>query len=136
LSKLDVENWEVSNVTDMRDLFDTCTSLKELNLGSWDISKVTELRYFVRWCSLLTKLNIDNWKINNITDISTSFIDGVNSLTFISMKNTNYQSVNKLISVLPSRADKEAGTIDITGVDDISRVNISAAQNKNLIIIS
>ena len=52
------------------------------------------------------------------------------------MKNSNYQSVNKIIDNLNNRTSTTAGTLDITGVDDISKVDTTTATSKNWNIIS
>ena len=46
------------------------------------------------------------------------------------MNNSNYSSINRIIEVLFVKTEKEPGTLNITGVDDITQVNIELAQVK------
>jgi hypothetical protein len=46
------------------------------------------------------------------------------------MQNSDYSSVNKIISVLPTRTTDSMGTLNITGIDDISQVDTATAQSK------
>ena len=46
------------------------------------------------------------------------------------MSNSDYNSVNKIISVLPTKTS-EAGCLDVTGVDDISLVDVVTLNSKN-----
>ena len=46
------------------------------------------------------------------------------------MNNSNYNSVNKIIEQLPTRASDSMGTLDIAGIDDINQVDIATARSK------
>ncbi len=64
LETLDVSLWDVSNVEDMRSMFDGgCTSLRTLDVSKWNVSKVKEMRYMFNKC---TSLHTDTtmWKYN------------------------------------------------------------------------
>ena len=50
------------------------------------------------------------------------------------MNNSDYNSVNKVIAQLPTRASDNLGVLSIAGVDDISQVNINDAKTKFWII--
>jgi hypothetical protein len=63
-----------------------------------------------------------------------SVLQGCSNLIFIKMNNSNYNSVNKVIAQLPTRTSNSPGTIDITGINNINRVNITTAESKYWII--
>ena len=48
--KLDLSSWDTSNVTDMQCMFYECMSLKELDLSGWDISNVTNMDQMFYGC--------------------------------------------------------------------------------------
>jgi hypothetical protein len=56
--------------------------------------------------------------------------DNCNKLTLITMNNSEYSSVNKIITQLPTRTTDSMGTLNIAGVDDISQVDTATAQSK------
>ena len=68
-----LETWDVSKVTNMRSMFESCISLKELNISNWDVSNVTDMRFMFCACSSLTELNISNWDVSNVTDMDAMF---------------------------------------------------------------
>src|SRR5690606_29828968 len=43
LATLDVSNWDVSNVTEMTQMFSRCSSLTTLDVSNWDVSNVTNM---------------------------------------------------------------------------------------------
>ena len=44
-----ISNWDVSNVTDMKQLFTDAESFN-LNISEWDVIRVTDMRYMVEYC--------------------------------------------------------------------------------------
>jgi hypothetical protein len=52
------------------------------------------------------------------------------SLTSLIMYNSDYNSVNKIIAELPTKAADSMGTLIIAGVDDINQVDITTAESK------
>ena len=84
-------------------MFSNCQTLISLNLGNCDLNKATKLENVFYRC----------FALNNVI-----------------MNNSDYNSVNKVISLLSERTRVSLGTLDIKGVDDISKVNISTAEEK------
>jgi hypothetical protein len=83
-------------------------------------------------CYVLTELNISNWYLNSEVDVTDIFQD-TNVLTNVIMNNSDYNSVNKIIKVLPTRTSK-AGYLDVTGVDDISLIDEETLNSKNWVL--
>lgn len=83
LNSLDLSNWDVSSVKDMRSMFSKCSSLQSLNLANWDASAVREMGYMFYDCSSLQSLNLANWGIN-----------GVRSMNFMFYECSSLQSLN------------------------------------------
>jgi hypothetical protein len=57
-------------------------------------------------------------------------------LTNIIMNDSDCDSINKIISVLPTRTSDSMGTLDIKGIDDISQVDIETLNSKYWTIVS
>lgn len=129
LSSLDVNGWNVGNVNDIQFMFKFCNSLTELDLSEWNVTAQLSNAYqsFCA-CQNLKHLNISNWNLSN-TRIASIF-DLNNNLDNIIMANSNYVSVNKVISALPTRTSESPGTLNIIGIDDISQADITSAQAK------
>jgi surface protein len=43
VTKLDLSNFNTSQVSDMSSMFQNCASLKELNISSWDTNNVINM---------------------------------------------------------------------------------------------
>jgi surface protein len=154
LTSLDVSNWDTSNVTTMGAMFNSCTSLTKLDMKNWKINKESELASMFSKCSSLIKLDLSSWEnlpfmiygmfygckklttlnLNNICineePFMTNCFYGCESLNNITMQNSDYSSVNKIITELPDRRSSDPGILNITVVDDASQVNTATAQSK------
>ena len=122
LTSLDVSNFDTSNVTDMSYAFYT-NNLIELDLSDWDTSNVTNMNHILYSCQNLKTLDISNWNLNNVTNMGW-FVNQCNNLNEIIMNDSDYNSVNKIISELPITTNDSKCNFCIGGVDDISKVNI------------
>ena len=129
LAQLDTSNWDTGKVTSMDCMFEDCNDIISLNLSNFDTSNVTNMTQMINECYKLTELNISNWYLNSEVDVTDMFID-TNVLTKVTMNNSDYNSVNKIISQLPTRTSV-AGLLDIAGVDDISLVDKETLNSKN-----
>ena len=129
LTSLNVNDWNVSNVSDIQFMFKFCNSLTELNLSSWNITNQLSNAYqsFCA-CQNLKRLNISNWDLSNAR-ISSMF-DLSNNLDNIIMNDSSYDSINKIIVELSTRASDSPGTLNIAGIDDISQVDVTTAESK------
>ena len=67
-----LENWDVSNVTNMRYMFNNCRNFNS-DLSNWDVSNVEDMTCMFYNCK---KLNFDlsKWDISNINDMQSMFI--------------------------------------------------------------
>lgn len=72
LEKLDLSNFDTSNVTDMEDMFWDCRTLKELDLSNFDTSNVTNMLEMFGACTNLNKLSIP-FDTSKVTDMSWMF---------------------------------------------------------------
>jgi surface protein len=75
--KLNIENikidqWDVSNVTNMEGMFYECSNFEGNGLENWDVSNVTTMEDMFSWCK---KLNVDlsSWNVTNVKNMSYMF---------------------------------------------------------------
>ena len=74
------ENLNTSKVTDMKQLFASCSSLTCLDLSNWDISNLRYVSYMFRGCSNLKAIIVgDNWNTDGIYS-SADMLGGCSSL--------------------------------------------------------
>ena len=74
LKKIDVSEWDTSNVENMSYMFYNNSSLEELgNIGNWDTSKVNTMTYMFRACTKLVSLDLSKWKTPKVTNTSYMF---------------------------------------------------------------
>ena len=126
---LNLSNFDTSNVTDMQYMFEDCHNIISLNLSNFDTSNVTNMTQMINECYNLTELNISNWHLKSEVDVTDIFKD-TNVLTNVIMNNSDYNSVNKIIAVLPT-ITSGASYLYITGVYDISLVDEETLSSKN-----
>ena len=66
---IDISDWDVYNVTNMRDMFFMCAKLKSVgDLSKWDVSKVNIMICMFYECKELESVgDISNWDVSNVT---------------------------------------------------------------------
>lgn len=70
LKYLDVSGWDISNVTDLGQLFRSCSRLKTIKgIENWNTSKVTNMAQVFAACSSLSELDIANWNVTSVTSM-------------------------------------------------------------------
>lgn len=129
LTSININNWNVGNVNDIQFMFKFCNALTELDLSSWNITNQLSNAYqsFCA-CQNLKRLDISNWNLSNARIVS--IFDINTNLDNIIMANSNYASVNKVITELPTRTSESPGTLNIKGINDMSQVDVTTAQAK------
>ena len=67
-----IEQWNVSNVTDMSQLFDGASNFNE-DIGAWNVSNVKSMKQMFEGASNFNK-DIGAWNVSNVTDMSGMFV--------------------------------------------------------------
>jgi surface protein len=69
-----IENWNVSNVTNMRTLFYLSPNIKELDLSGWKTTSLQNTTNMFRGCTGLTTVYVaDGWDMSNVTSSGSMF---------------------------------------------------------------
>ena len=95
LTTLDVSNWDVSSVSNLRRTFFMCGSLTTLDVANWDVSSVSSLQDTFFRCSSLTTLDVTNWNVSSVT-IMLALFHGCRSLTTLDVSNWDVSSVTTM----------------------------------------
>ena len=117
-----LEYLNTSNVTDMSEMFEGCSSLKNLNLSNFNTSKVTNMSYMFYGCKALTSLNLSNFNTSNVTDMSWMFRD-CKALTSLDVSNFNTSKVTNMCGMFDycsSLTSLNLGNFDTSIVTDMS----------------
>jgi len=69
----DISTWNVSNVTDMSEMFQGADSFNA-DISGWDVSNVTNMAYMFRYAKSFTA-DISDWKVGNVKDMSGMFVE-------------------------------------------------------------
>ena len=95
LTSLDVSNFDTSNVTDMSGMFYRCINLTSLDLSGWNTSNVTNMTAMFNSCNNLTSLDLSNFNTNNVIDMGWMFLN-CNSLTSLDFSGWNINNVTNM----------------------------------------
>ena len=97
-SELDLSEWDVSSVTNMSDMFNLCSALTNIDVSTWDVSSVTNMSDMFNLCSRLTNIDVSTWDVSNVTDMSKMF-NKCSALTNIDVSTWDVSSVTNMNSM-------------------------------------
>ena len=93
LQQLDLKNWKTDLVTNMNGMFMSCNSLQQLDLSSWTMEKVEDVNQMFYMCSKLTKIDLSSWKNGNTGVNFSSCFYSCKSLQELDMRNIDFTKV-------------------------------------------
>lgn len=67
-----IENWNTSNVKNMRALFSGCQHFNQ-PIGSWDVSNVENMASMFADCHIFNQA-LENWNVSKVSDMSAMFL--------------------------------------------------------------
>lgn len=94
ITTVDVSNWDTSNVTDMSSMFSDCRNLTTLDVSSWNTSNVTDMKSMFLSCNKLITVDVSNWNTSNVTDMGYMF-SGCGKLTTLDISNWDTGNVTR-----------------------------------------
>jgi surface protein len=124
-----IEDLNVEKVKTMISVFSGCHSIKNLDLSNWNVKNVTTILGIFRNCNALETLNLSNWHLVNCKNYNQA-LQGCDILTNITIKYSDYNTINNIIAQLPSKTADAPGTLLINNVDSYEQVNLEAATTK------
>ena len=72
VTDIDISGWDVSNVKNMRNMFDECRNFTGKGLENWDVSKVESISYMFFDC-INFDCDLSNWNVNNVKNMKRMF---------------------------------------------------------------
>ena len=88
LTKIDINDLDTSNVTNMQSMFDECEGLEELDLSGFDTGSVTNMSCMFRGCNSLEELDLSGFDTSSVTYMG-NLISGCSSLKEIDLSSFN-----------------------------------------------
>ena len=76
--KIDISQWDVSNVENMSEMFSLCENF-DCDLSNWDVSKVRDMNGMFDHCKSFTGKGLEKWNVKNVKYMESMF-DGCKSL--------------------------------------------------------
>lgn len=70
---LEVLFLDMSNISDVAQMFYRCTALTKVNTDDWNTSKVTNTSNMFGYCSVLTELDLSNLNLSNVDNMQSMF---------------------------------------------------------------
>ena len=71
---IDISDWDVSNVTNMRAMFFECSRLKSVgDISKWNVSKVTDMNSMFHGCKYFNQ-DISGWNVSNVENMWNMFV--------------------------------------------------------------
>ena len=123
LTSLDVSNFDTSNVTVMFGMFSRCSGLTSLDVSNFDTSNVTDMSYMFRGCGGLTSLDVSNFDTSKVTDICGMFY-GCSSLTSLDVSNFDTSNVEDMHSMFDSC--RSLTSLDVSNFDTSNVTNMGS----------
>ena len=114
LQKLDLSDWDNSNVTSMSNMFNGCTALTSLDLSNFNTSNVTNMVYMFNGCTKLTSLDVSNFNTSNVTTMANMFT-GCTALTSLDVSGFNTSKVTSMGHMF--RNCSNLTSLDVSGFD-------------------
>ena len=124
LTRLDLRNIEMDNVTIALNMFSGCSSLQTLDTSKWNLEKVTDLGSTFDGCRGLTELNSSSWNLIRCSYYKKTF-NRCNTLVKIDLtySKTPISIVNNQDDVLNDCINLESIVGDHNETDDVSVFN-------------
>ena len=99
IESIDVSTFDLSNARDISEMFGGCTNLTTIiGLDQWDISNVTTLYNMFYKCYSLLSLDLKTWNTSNVSTMSGMFL-GCHSLRSIDVSHFNTEKVENIQSM-------------------------------------
>ena len=122
---LNIENWDVSSVTSMRNLFVNCSQIKSLDLSTWNTSNVENMEGMFKGCNNLIEIKgIDIFDTSKVSTMMNMFVNcsSIEIIDLSTFNTSNITSIERMFSGCTSLKSVNVSNFDTSGVTEMSRV--------------
>ena len=121
------DDFDISNVTDMSNMFNNCSNLASLDIGGWDTSKVTNMANMFEFCHNLASLDIGGWDTSKVTNMASLF-HYCGSLASLAIEGWDTSKVTRMDFMFDEC--RNLSSLDISGWDVSNVTNMSRMFNE------
>ena len=118
-----ISNLKTDNVTDMKDMFDRCSSLTSLDLTGFNTENVTNMACMFDYCFKLTSLDLTGFNTENVTSMFDMF-GSCTSLTSLDLTGFKTENVTDMFGMFQNC--RKLTSIDVSGFKTDKVTNMSA----------
>ena len=69
---INISNWNVSNVTNMGEMFNNCYSF-DCDLSNWNVSKIENMSGMFFYCTKFKGIGLEKWNVKRVKDMNFMF---------------------------------------------------------------
>jgi len=127
-----IKDWNVSSVTTMSGMFANNSVVKYLPVEKWDVSKVNSLYSFVYNDTNLVDLPVENWNVSKVTSFSQMFFEA-SAIKSLDLSKWDTSSGTNFYAMFNTMTNLEI--LDISSFDTTKATNINymlGGGNRNL----
>ena len=97
LKELDLSSFDTSNVEDMSYMFSSMSALEKLDITSFDTSKVTNMSYMFSYTESLKELDLSNFNTEKVTTMKSMFeSSAIEVLNLYSFDTSNVENMDNM----------------------------------------
>lgn len=132
LVSVNTEDWNTSNVTDMRWMFQNCESLTSLDVSNWDTNKVFAMSSMFANCRKLTSLDLSNFRTAGVFNMNGMFSNCTN-LQILNLSNFDTSNCSEITEIFMNCDSLKELRLDNCSYDTIDSLINSTYFPKNTI---
>lgn len=121
LTNLDVSGFDTSNVTTMASMFCECRKLTSLDVSKFDTSKVTDMSDMFGWCSGVSALDVSHFDTSCVTNMNGMFgaCENLTSLDVTSFDTSGVTDMSWMFDQCKSLTSLDVSHFDTSKVTDM-----------------
>ena len=98
--KLDLSDWDTSNVTSMNNMFSNCHALTNLDVSKFNTSNVTSMNSMFSNCYALTNLDVSGFNTSNVINMNNMFSNcyALTNLDVSGFNTSNVININNMFA--------------------------------------
>ena len=115
-------SFDTSNVTDMTEMFNGCSSLTSLDVSGFDTSSVTDMHSMFIGCSSLTSLDLSNFDTSNVSGMTSmfAFCSGLTTLDLSNFDTSKVKWMNDMFGRCSVLTSLDLSNFNTGNVTDMS----------------
>ena len=129
---------DTSNVTNMKNMFAGCSSLRNVDIEAFDTSKVRNMESMFSRCYSLTNIDLSEFDTSQVTSMNGMFssCSSLNSLELENFDTSRVTDMQYMFELCTSLSNLNLDSFDTSNVKDMTGMFLRCFMLKNLNIVS